>query len=672
METRLREAVPPIELIRQELLPFHGRLAGSLRTTLAVTLAVIVMVVFRMPAIAPGAYLIFLLSYETPYLTLTTGFYSFCFQCVGVGSTLLLIMVSGNAPMARVLGTALFSFIAAYLMKTMRRRGAMDFGVFSLTSLEMWDMKAPTQSLIALSMWPIATGVIGILSAVLIEYVFARRDPFYALHREFETRAKAIGAFLRALAGDEAQCNLRNASKELIRLSFAGQGRMQALLEEISNRREGAPVYVDEYPLMLPHLFRLLDLAAQLSLVRRDALQQADRAAALALADFCSSLGKHSLHEKLVAPAISAEASGHFFAMQQAAAAIARLEPHETVRWQPKERGAKPAPPWFVADALHNPAYWNYALRICLCTTLGYILYMALDWPGLSTVVLTVLIVGLSSTGAISQKMVLRFVGATLGCVVLGIGSIVFLFPHMDTIASFALLIAAVAFVCSWIARSPHIGYIGMQMAFSYFLIAFERFSAPVSMTPARDRIIGICLAFVLVWIVFLEIAPVRTVAQMRIALSHALAAQAEMLALLGKNDEASARRRVKLHETVARQLAAVQSMSEMISYEIGTERQRHLRRSNLLLEASYSAGDFFLMLAAEERRTARAYALPLAEALSAELHTWAKAFAQTPEVTPALTRLMEKPHAGASETFENLRHALWNYCSSFHEQEAA
>jgi multidrug resistance protein MdtO len=672
MERRIQESVPFAELIRQELLPFHGRLAGSLRTTLAVCIAIIFMVVFRTPAIAPGAYLIFLISYETPYLTFTSGMYSLMFQCLGVATTLLLMLASGNAPMARVLGTALFSFIAAFLMKTMRRRGAMDFGVFSLISLALWDLKLPTQTLVAQSMWPVATGAIGVFSAVAVEYAFARRDPFYALHREFEVRAKAIASFLRSLADEAAQASQRNAAKNLVRLSFAGQGKMQALLKEISNRREGAGAYVDEYPLMLPHLFRLLDLAAQLSLVRHDNLSPADREAALTLADFCDEVGEHPFQEKRAVPQISPEASSQFAAMQQAAAALAQMEVHESVGWQPKARGAKPSPPWFVADAWRNPAYLNFALRISLCATLGYILYMALDWPGISTVVLTVLIVGLNNTGAICQKMVLRVIAASIGCLVFGIGSIVFLFPHMDTIASFILLIAAIVFVCSWIARSPHIGYVGMQITFSYFLIAFERFSAPVSMTPARDRVIGIALALVMVWIVFLEIAPVRTVSEMRAALGHVLSAEAGLLALLNKTDGESTRQRIKLHEVIAQQLAAVQSMAEMIPYEIGTERQKHLQRGGLLLEASYSAGDFFLYLAAEERRTAREGTHSAAVALGDELQTWAQAFAHTPAPSPALSDLAAQNLPEVDESLQRLRRNLWSYCASFRVQQDA
>lgn len=238
MSLRINERAPWYELIRQELLPFHGRIAGSLRTAFAVACTVIVMMTFRTPAIPPGVYLIFLVSYETPYLTFTSGLFSLLFQCLGVASTLLLVIATDNSPMARVLGTAAFSFLSAYLLRTMRRRGGMDFGVFALTSLALWDMHLPADKLVKLSMWPVAAGATGVAFAVAIEYLFSRRDPFYALHREFEARMQAVETFLRSYSGAEAGTTLALAAKEVLRLSFAGQGKMLALLEEIATRKE--------------------------------------------------------------------------------------------------------------------------------------------------------------------------------------------------------------------------------------------------------------------------------------------------------------------------------------------------------------------------------------------------------------------------------------------------
>lgn len=633
MNWKVNERVPWSELIRQELLPFHGRLSGSLRTTLAVVVTAVAMMTFRTPAVAPGVYLIFLVSYETPYLTFTSGLLSLLFQCVGVAAALLLVVATDNAPMARVLGTALFCFLSAYMLRTMRRRGGMDFGVFSLTSLALWDMHLPADQLVRLSMWPVATGAFGVVSAVAIEYAFARRDPFYALHKEFEVRIEAIENVLRAYSDQHDALHPYFASREVVRLSFAGQGRMMALLDEIATRREGAEEYISEFPVLLPHLFRLLDLAAALTLEDKNTPPTEEhRARAMLLADACAELRQNPLASSPKLHGLASAASGDdlISQMERTLADIGGMEPHPPVSWQGSARGAKPSPSWFVADAFTNPAYLAFSLKIALCGAICYIVYIALDWPGISTAVVTVLIVGLNTTGAISQKLIFRLIGCSIGAVLLGIGSIVFLFPHMDSIAGLALLIAAVAFAAAWVARAPHFSYIGMQTAFSFFLVTLSTFSAPADMTPARDRVIGIAIALLVVWAVFLEIAPIRTVSEMRAALARVLANEARLLTLAEADSASMPRAALRLREVITRDLVSVRSMSELVPYEFGTRADADRAESDQLLEASLATGSLFLALEAwlrDPQPAAGARAM-----LAAQLTHWSSGLlAETP-----------------------------------------
>ncbi len=94
----------------------------------------------------------------------------------------------------------------------------------------------------------------------------------------------------------------------------------------------------------------------------------------------------------------------------------------------------------------------------------------------------------------------------------MGLGAAVFLFPNMDSITSLVVLIAVIAFIAGWVAQGRRFSYVGMQIAFSFYLVAFEGSSAPTHLAPPRDRLIGILLALVVMWIVFDQIWPVRTV----------------------------------------------------------------------------------------------------------------------------------------------------------------
>jgi len=84
--------------IYQELAPAHGRYEGALRTAIAATLATYVLLVLQTPLIAPGVYLIYLVSYDVPYLTFKTSVLELFYQCVGVALSLMLIAVTGTIP----------------------------------------------------------------------------------------------------------------------------------------------------------------------------------------------------------------------------------------------------------------------------------------------------------------------------------------------------------------------------------------------------------------------------------------------------------------------------------------------------------------------------------------------------------------------------------------------
>ena len=123
---------------------------------------------------------------------------------------------------------------------------------------------------------------------------------------------------------------------------------------------------------------------------------------------------------------------------------------------------------------------------------------------------ITVVVTGLSSSGAIKQRLLFRLLGSIIGGLILGLGSISFLFPHMDSITWLIVLVAPVALLSAWTAAGPRFYYVGLQIAFSFYLVAFKGSSAPTQLAPARDRLIGILLALVVMWFVFDQMWPVR------------------------------------------------------------------------------------------------------------------------------------------------------------------
>src|SRR6202041_693600 len=95
-----------------------------------------------------------------------------------------------------------------------------------------------------------------------------------------------------------------------------------------------------------------------------------------------------------------------------------------------------------------------------------------------------------------------------------------------------------VAFIAAWWAAGRQFGYAGLQLVFAFYLVAFEGFSAPTELAPARDRFVGILFAIVVMWFVFDRLWPVRTVTAMRRSLANVLRSGASLLLLINNAKE--------------------------------------------------------------------------------------------------------------------------------------
>jgi multidrug resistance protein MdtO len=127
------------------------------------------------------------------------------------------------------------------------------------------------------------------------------------------------------------------------------------------------------------------------------------------------------------------------------------------------------------------------------------------------------------------QRFTLRIVGSLLCGLILGLGTIAFLFSYMDSITSLIILVGTVAFVASWISVGSLFNYLGLQVAFAFYLPALLDFGASTELAPARDRFVGILFAVVVMWFGFDQIWPVRAVTAMRRVLASVLRSGASL-----------------------------------------------------------------------------------------------------------------------------------------------
>jgi len=619
------------EKIRRELAPTHGRFEGALRTASAATIATAILLTLQLPMIAPGIYLIFLVSYDVPYLTFRRSLMELATQCLGVAAALALIQITGNDPMARVLGIAAFTFLSAFLLQACTARiVAMNIGIFPVLTLSLWEYHLPSKLLVYLSAAPIAAGAVAVGCKVVIEYLFTHRDPRRALNLEIAARLTAMHTLFTLYCEDTTNDELAPAITQVSRFAFAGQSKMLSLLKEVESAPEREDSEAQILPATIPMLAWLLDLAAAFGERNLDGIEAAKRAQARRIAAGLDAIELEGSELETVETdrldaweAREDQESGQDSELLerflQGLYNLGEITRNAKMRRQKHVHTSaveKARDPWFKPDAWTNPEYLRFATKLSLCATLCYVLYNAFSWPGISTATLTVLVAGLSTSGTTNQKMLFRIVGALIGGVIFGIGCIVFVYPFADSLLPFLLSVGLVSFVAAWTARSAHLGYIGLQIAFSFYLTAFQeyaipqgkpgehahinlahKFAAPVILTIGRDRVLGVLLALVVMWAIFHRVHSERAIEKMQRSLAQLLRTVAELLPLFGQG---ATERVAVLRDDTEAMVVEMRGLAEAIPYELDHHVERDLKRSETIQNAISSAGSLLLHAAAQ------------------------------------------------------------------------
>ena len=217
--------------------------------------------------------------------------------------------------------------------------------------------------------------------------------------------------------------------------------------------------------------------------------------------------------------------------------------------------------------------------------------------------------------------MLFRILGAVIGGVVFGIGCIVFVYPVADSALPFLISVALVSFIGAWIARSAHLGYVGLQIVFSIYLVAFQEFStpiggsagqgrlmsrvhgfgAPLQMTPARDRLMGVLIALFVMWVIFHQLHPKRVVDRMRLSLARLLRIEADLISLIRGRE--TGRVTALREDTLALHLE-VRGLAEAIPFELVRHVERDMEISEEIQLALTSTEGVFLHARAAWPRT--------------------------------------------------------------------
>lgn len=506
MTTTANRFLPTVlRTARKDLRPFDGRLDMAWRVAAQCSLASLVFMTYGIPLAAIGCYLIlFLMKPDGAESTL---------MAIGVAILVSLVVVlllylarwTIDDPMWRmvviVVGSFIFLYIgAASLLGPIGNILALVVG-FAMTLLSDVPFgEAATRAL--LYAWLMAVVPMGI---IVIFNLFLGRSPVRLLKNELVKRLEATARALEQPALDEeVRTQLLAGNEELKkRVGFVGLLHLAPTAETQYLTR----AIDDSYRLLLAVSTLMVSAPEPL----RHELASQCRLAAQVLA------AEQSIDRAVGDPSSQASIPSDNPATEARLALAALMDR----RPRPAEKSAKPS--FFFKDALSNSEYSRFAIKTTAAATISYLLYTAIDWQGIHTAMITCYVAALGTTAETLHKLTLRIIGCLIGAA-MGVGAILFLIPHMTSIGSLMALVFTGILVAGWVSSgSERISYAGIQIGLAFLLTILQDFGPSIDLSAASDRVMGILLGNLVMYLVFTRIWPLSIASMVRKKVAGAL-----------------------------------------------------------------------------------------------------------------------------------------------------
>jgi multidrug resistance protein MdtO len=215
------------------------------------------------------------------------------------------------------------------------------------------------------------------------------------------------------------------------------------------------------------------------------------------------------------------------------------------------------------------------------------------------------MLTALSTIGGSRQKQTLMLAGAIAGGFLIGMGSQIFILPHLDSIAGFTVLFVIVTVLASWfMTSSPRLSFFGMQLALAFYFINLQEFAAQTSLSIARDRVFGILLGLFMMWLAFDQLWGAPAAVEMR----RAFISNLRLLAQLARQppiagDKTRATLRIaSLRATISTTFDKVRSVGDAVIFEFGPSREQDLALRRRIKDWQSQLRALYLMLNASVR----------------------------------------------------------------------
>ncbi|MCP3725139.1 FUSC family protein [Paraburkholderia sp. CNPSo 3272] len=474
--------------LADELRAYPGRTNLILRCMLASAIVITVSMALQVPFLALSLVAVFFVTQSNVVMTRLIGIVFMLGTTLAVGSIILVLKLTYDFPLLRILTSTALFFASAYLMRVAKIGAAfLLVGIVVIYVQSFVDLTDQAEALVRISLWVWVATVYAIAVTLVINTLFLPAEPVRQLEDALLGQLAAVDARLAALERGDTSTVTPDASRvENAALTLQKLLRFSTMRDPAFRQRQTF------------HLAR----AATVSRLFTAAANLPESTAGLTgsvvpdLRDACARLAESIRTEErfVIASAAvpvspAAALPGSLFEIGNALRAFADRcaapEPAESAA--EKER-------MLVPDAFSNPVYAQFALKTSLAALLGYLFYRATDWQGIHTVMLTALIVAQPSLGATGRRSMLRIAGAAAGSLI-ALAMVIWVVPNIDGLTGLLLMSMPVIALGAWLAAgSERISYAGTQLMFTFALALLEQFGPTTDLREIRDRMLGILL----------------------------------------------------------------------------------------------------------------------------------------------------------------------------------
>jgi multidrug resistance protein MdtO len=493
------------EFIRWELASYPGRVSTVIRMTIATTLVMIIVVTFRIPNAALAGLFSILLARENLAVTWRGG------QLIVLGFvlaslyTLFGMMLFRGYPITHFFWVIGSLYLVFFVMRTTTNyAAAVAFAIPIGVALPVWDRALPSEVQVEGTLWPIVIIAVGAGATVITEVlyrIFDRSDPLITFVDDLLLAVQQVTESLASL-----HVPPQAVLDRVLQYRMIGTGRLRTTLQ-----RQGLdPTRRAQRAALISLGSRLIGLAADLGHTP-PGLGDDDVIRLRALSERLGAIRTELRESGVVsesAAVLEGQPSPSFPVLQEMERTVALL----TEVFQRDEMVAgfqdPPGRDWWrgllLPDAFQNPEYLRFAFAGCLAASVCYVLYNALDWPGIFPSVLTCIVTALSTTGSSVQAQFLRIAGFVAGGLILGISAQILILPAIDSVFGFAIFFAVATAIAAWFATSsPRLSFFGVQMALAFYFVNLQDYRIETDLTIARDKAIGAFLGILAMGFIF-------------------------------------------------------------------------------------------------------------------------------------------------------------------------